>query len=120
MKIFFKHCYLKLFNFSIIFICSSVWAGLPTPPDSDWAKDSSKDWIDVGNTLMNKSIKIVCVALGALILAGAAAGIIKAYHTAHEKQDLGHFFKMLIVGLIAAAVGLGLVYASYNIVSTQG
>lgn len=120
MKIAFKRCYMKILNAIVFFIHNLAWAALPTPPDSDWAKDSSKDWIDVGNTLMNKSIKIVCVALGALILAGAAAGIIKAYHTAHEKQDLGHFFKMLIVGLIAAAVGLGLVYASYNIVSTQG
>jgi hypothetical protein len=44
---------------------------------------------------------------------------LKAFHTAHEKQDLGHFFKMLIVGLIAAAIGIGLVYAGYQIIPAQ-
>src|SRR6185312_4268483 len=93
-------------------------ADLPTPPSNDIA-NSTNDWIDVGGTLLSKSIKIACIGLGALILIGAASGIIKAYHVAHDKQDLGHFFKMLIVGLIAAAIGIGLVYAGYTIVNNQ-
>src|SRR5688572_189456 len=79
-----------------------VYASLPKPPDNDMA-NSSNDWLDVGGTLMSKAIKIGCIGLGAIILIGAAGGIIKAYHVAHEKQDLGHFFKMLIIGLVAAA-----------------
>jgi|GEM_PF-5804737 len=107
-----------LFLLSIQLLSLPASAGLPTPPSSDMAT-GNQDWIDVGGTLMSKAIKVGCIALGAIILVGAAGGIIKAYHVAHEKQDLGHFFKMLMVGLIAAAIGLGLVYAGYNIVNSS-
>lgn len=96
-------------------ISSPGWAELPKPPDKDLA-DSSRDWADVGSSLAYKVIEYSCVILGALILISVAANIIKAYQVAHERQDLSHFFKMLIVGLVAAALGIGLVYAGYNIV----
>ncbi len=118
MKGIFKRGKEKLLLFSLLLASLPAWADLPKPPDSDIA-NGTNDWLDVGGTLMGKAIKIGCIGLGALILIGAASGIIKAYHVAHEKQDLGHFFKMLIVGLIAAAIGLGLVYAGYTIVNTQ-
>jgi hypothetical protein len=95
-----------------------VLADLPKPPDKDIA-NSSNDWADVGGTLVFKVIGYACYALGALILVGVASTILKAYYTAHEKQDLGHFFKMLIVGLIAAAIGIGLVYSGYQIIPSQ-
>ncbi len=97
---------------------SSLWAALPTPPVSDMAS-GSKDWIDVGGSLINKVLSIGCIAMGAALLVGVAAGILKSYHTAQERQDLGHFFKMLIVGLLAAAIGIGLVYAGYQIVGVR-
>lgn len=113
-----KRCQQGLLMISILLMNLPVFADLPKPPDSDIA-NGSNDWLDVGGTLMGKAIKISCIGLGAIILVGAAGGIIKAYHVAHDKQDLGHFFKMLIVGLVAAAVGLGLVYAGYTIVNSQ-
>jgi hypothetical protein len=99
----------------ILLISSPVWADLPTPPAKDIA-NSSKDWGDVGGALVFKVIGYVCYALGALILVSVASTVLKAFHTAHEKQDLGHFFKMLIVGLIAAAIGIALVYSGYQII----
>ena len=107
--------FLKLF---IFFPYSNVWAELPTPPANDIA-DSSKDWIDVGGSLINKVLSISCIALGAALLVGVAAGILKSYHVAHDRQDLGHFFKMLVIGLLVAAIGIGLVYAGYQIVGTD-
>ena len=56
--------------------------------------------------------------IGAMILAGAAYGIAKAYHAAQEKQDLGHFFKHGAVAVAAAAIGVGLLYAGYDIIPT--
>lgn len=93
------------------------FASLPTPPSEDIA-DSSHDWIDIGSSMTTRVITIVCVALGALILVGTAAGIIKAFHTAQERQDLSHFFRMLGAGLVAAVVGVALVYAGWNVVQT--
>ncbi len=107
-----SHVCLKTF---IIISSSNVWAELPTPPPNDIAS-GSKDWIDVGGDLINKVLCISCIALGAALLAGVAAGILKSYHVAQERQDLGHFFKMLVIGLLVAAVGIGLVYAGYQIV----
>ncbi len=95
-----------------------VFADLPKPPDNDMA-NSSKDWVDVGGSLIYKVIGYCCYALGALILVGVAATVLKSFHTAHEKQDLGHFFKTLIVGLIAAAIGIGLVYGGNQIIPSQ-
>ena len=108
-------CFLML----IMFISSPVWADLPKPPDKDIA-NGSNDWADVGGALVFKVIGYVCYGLGALILVGVAGTVLKAFYTAHEKQDLGHFFKMLIVGLVAAAIGIGLVYGGYQIIPQQG
>jgi hypothetical protein len=111
--------FLKLsVNLIIAMNSCPLLAALPTPPSADMP-DGSNDWIDVGGTLIAKVVKVTCIGLGAVILIGTAGGIIKAYQVAHDKQDLGHFFKMLIVGLIAAAIGLGLVYAGYTIVSSS-
>lgn len=97
---------------------SPLWAALPTPPASDMAS-GSKDWIDVGGGLINKVLSVGCIAMGAALLVGVAAGILKSYHVAQERQDLGYFFKMLVVGLLAAAIGIGLVYAGYQIVAVK-
>jgi hypothetical protein len=94
---------------------SSAWADLPKPPDSDIASGNS-DWIDVGGNLAYKSLRYSCMIIGAMILAGAAYGIAKAYHAAQEKQDLGHFFKHGAVAVAAAAIGVGLLYAGYEII----
>lgn len=94
-----------------------VWADLPKPPDSEMAS-GSKGWIDVGQGMLYKILSISSVVLGAAILLGVAGSILKAYHVAHERQDLGHFFKMLVIGLLAAAIGIGLVYAGHQIVKT--
>lgn len=107
-------CFMML----ILIISSPVWADLPKPPAKDIA-NSTSDWADVGGALVFKVIGYVCYALGALILVSVAGTVLKAFHTAHEKQDLGHFFKMLIVGLVAAAIGIGLVYAGYQIIPAQ-
>lgn len=101
----------------LLLYAPAIFAALPTPPSSDIAS-GSKDWLDVGGGLINKMLSTGCVAMGAALLVGVAAGILKGYHAAHEKQDLGHFFKMLIVGLLAAAIGIGLLYAGYQIVGT--
>lgn len=93
-------------------------ADLPTPPEKDLA-NGTNDWVDVGGSLTYRVLSIVCIALGVLILVSVAAGVAKAYSTAHEKQDLGHFFKMLVVGLVCAAIGIGLVYGGYSILPTQ-
>jgi hypothetical protein len=105
--------YITLFTFS-----SPAWADLPSPPAGDMAT-SSQDWSDVGGAMLYKLIGIACVALGAVIVLAVAGGILKAYHTAHEKGDLGHFFKMLFVGLLVAAIGLGLDYSAYQIVKVH-
>lgn len=90
-------------------------ADLPKPPSSDVA-DSTNDWIDVGGNLAYKSLRYSCMIVGAMVLIGAAFGIAKAYHTAQEKQELGHFFKHGGVAVVAAAIGLGLIYAGYSII----
>jgi hypothetical protein len=103
--------------FFIFFSCIShpALADLPKPPDADIA-NGTKDWGDVGSALLYKVLTYSCIILGVVILIGVAATVMKAFHTAHEKQDLGHFFKILIVGLIAASIGAGLLYAAYQII----
>ncbi len=90
-------------------------ADLPKPPDNDIANGNS-DWIDVGGNLAYKTLSYALIALGAMIVAGSAFGIFKAYHAAQEKQDLGHFFKHAAVSIAAAAIGAGLLYAGYQII----
>lgn len=101
--------------FSIWSVSLPAWADLPRPPDGDMANGNS-DWIDVGGSLAYKSLRYTCIIVGAMILAGAAFGIAKAYHAAQEKQDLGHFFKHGAVAVAAAAIGIGLLYAGYSII----
>lgn len=110
-----SYCFYSIFAWFITF---PVRADLPTPPQEDLAS-SAHDWIDVGGSMGYRALKIVCIVLGVMILAAAASGIAKSYQTAHERQDLGHFFKMLVVGLIASAIGIALVYGGYTIIPTS-
>jgi hypothetical protein len=98
-------------------VCLPGWADLPRPPTSDMA-DSTNDWIDVGGNLAYKSLRYSCMIVGVMVCVGAAFGIFKAYHTAQEKQELGHFFKHGAVAVVAAAIGAGLIYAGYAILPT--
>lgn len=98
-------------------VCLPVWAALPLPPKSDMADDTN-DWIDVGGNLAYKSLRYSCMIVGVMVCVGAAFGIFKAYHTAQEKQELGHFFKHGAVAVVAAAIGAGLIYAGYAILPT--
>lgn len=98
----------------VLIMSSPLWAALPMPPDGDMAANG-KSWLDVGKNQMNKALSISAVILGGVILLGVASGTLRAYHVAHEKQDLGHFFKMLLVGLLMAAIGLGLAYAGLQV-----
>lgn len=116
MKKIFSKLEENLLKLIILFFTAPVWADLPKPPATDMPS-GSKDWIDVGGSLINKVLSIACIALGAILLVGVAGGILKAYQVAQDRQDLGHFFKMLIVGLLVAAIGIGLVYAGYQIVN---
>lgn len=106
-----------LWLLSLNLVAWPSWADLPKPPDSDMASGNS-DWIDVGGSLAYKGLRYTCIIVGAMILAGAAFGIAKSYHAAQEKQDLGHFFKHSAVAVVAAAIGIGLLYAGYEIIPT--
>lgn len=110
--------YMKQLNtfFLMAFISSPLYAALPTPPANDMAS-SSKNWIAVGGSLINQVLRYSAIAIGALILLGVAGGILKAYHVSQERGELSHFFKMLVIGLVVAAAGLGLVYAGHQIVT---
>lgn len=94
---------------------TNAWADLPKPPDSDMAS-GNKGWLDVGGNMLNKAVNIASLALAAFILFGVAGGIYKAYHTAQEKGELGHFFKMLIIGLLVAGLGIALIYVGRQVV----
>lgn len=108
-----------LYGIFVMLITLPVWADLPTPPPEDQAT-GSQDWIDVGGSMMYRVARYAAILLGIVILLAAAANIIRAYRVAHQKEDLSHFFQHLIVGLVAAAIGLGLVYAGYSIIPGQG
>lgn len=100
----------------MVFIMTSpAWADLPRPPDSS-IPDGNSDWIDVGGNLVYKGLTYTCIALGVMILTGAAFGIFKAYHVAQDKQDLSHFFKHGAVAVVSAALGAGLLYAGFQII----
>jgi hypothetical protein len=111
-----RHGWLWL-SVSLSSIALPAWAELPTPPDNDVAKGNN-DWIDVGGNLAYKSLRYSCMIVGAMILIGAAFGIVKAYHTSQEKQELGHFFKHGGIAVAAAAIGMGLIYAGFQILPT--
>jgi hypothetical protein len=95
-----------------------IYADLPKPPDGDMPSGSN-DWIDVGGSLAYKALHYACIILGVVVLVGAAFGIVKAYHVAREKQELGHFFTHGAVAVVAAALGLGLLYAGYTILPSH-
>ncbi len=94
-----------------------VWANLPKPPDSDIANETN-DWIDIGGSMAYKTLRYSCMIVGVMICIGAAFGIFKAFHTAQERQELGHFFKHAGVAVAAAAIGAGLIWAGYSIMPT--
>jgi len=106
-----------LIGFGICWLLSPAFAILPTPPDSDMP-NGNHDWIDVGGNLTYKVLSYSLIAIGAMILLGAAFGIFKAYHVAQDKQDLGYFFKHSAVAVASAAIGAGLLYAGYSIIPT--
>ena len=103
---------------SVMLSTLSVYADLPKPPDSDLA-NSSNDWIDVGGNLAYKALHYACIILGVVVLVGAAFGIVKAYHVARERQELGHFFTHGAIAVVAAAIGLGLLYSGYTIIPSS-
>lgn len=104
-----------LLKLSIGLMTMPVFADLPVPPD-DEKIDSGHSVIDIGGGMAYKTLRYACVILGVIIFVAAASGIIKAYHTAQEKHDMGHFFKWGIVGAGGAAFGMALVYAGYAII----
>jgi hypothetical protein len=94
---------------------TNVWAELVRPPSADMA-DDSKDWLDIIKTLGMKALGIVCLAGSIGILIAVALNIAKAYHVAHEKGDLMHFFKILIMGIIVTVICSGLIYVGYGMI----
>jgi len=84
--------YLILLFFSVI--SHPVFADLPKPPDKD-IPNGTNDGSDAGGALIIKVLTIVCYVLAAGILISTAATIIKAFHVAQEKQDLGDIFLKL-------------------------
>jgi hypothetical protein len=92
-----------------------AYADLPKPPLSDMA-NSSNDWIDVGGQLAYKTLSYALIAMGVMIVSGAAFGIFKSYHVAQERQDLGHFFKHTAVAIAAVAIGAGLLFVGHSII----
>ncbi len=111
-------CWRYLLIGSFLLTTLSVYADLPKPPDSDLA-NSSNDWIDVGGNLAYKALHYACIILGVVVLVGAAFGIVKAYHVARERQELGHFFTHGAIAVVAAAIGLGLLYSGYTIIPSS-
>lgn len=103
----------------ITVMSSPLWAAMPTPR-SDQKLDANHDTVDVGSAVIFKVVKITSFSLGAFIMLGVAATVLKAFHTAQEKQDLGHFFKTLLVGILVASVGVFLVYSGYSIIPDDG
>lgn len=94
---------------------STAHAALPTPPTDD-LPSGNKTWIDVGASLTYQLIDYACVIGGALGCLAALSGIIKAYHTAQEKQDLGHFAKYAFVSVLALVMCLGLAYYAAKVI----
>lgn len=90
-------------------------ATLPTPPADD-IPSGDKSWIDVGAKLTYQLIGYACVIGGALGCLAALSGIVKAYHTAQEKQDLGHFAKYAFVSVLALVMCLGLAYYADTVI----
>jgi hypothetical protein len=89
-------------------------AGLPQPPD-ELTAGSGKSWFDVGSTVINRGIGLAAIALGAIITLGVAAGVYRSWRESIEKQDLGHFTKSSLAGLVMLVMGLSLVYAGTQI-----
>lgn len=118
MKRWWKRCNDFLLFMFVTLMTSPVWAEIPKPPDKDLA-NGSNDWIDVGGNLSYRILSITCVVLGVITLIAVAAGLVKAYNTVHDRQDYGHFFKMLIVGLVCAALAIGLIYGGYSIIPSS-
>ncbi len=101
-----------------ILLSSPVWADLPTPPSKDMA-NGDNDWIDVLFTIISRGMGYVFYALAGAVMIGVVSVCAKAYHTAHDKGDLTHFFKYLVVGLLLCALAVGLIYAGAQINNQQ-
>lgn len=108
----FKKVWDTIFIFCILSF-HAIWAALPKPPDNDLANES-KNWVEAGMGIAFKALKLTAIGLGALILFGLAGAIAKAYQVAQERQDIGHFFKYLIAGLICAAIIIAIIYFGYQ------
>lgn len=102
----------------VFFVTSPLFADIPKPPEADLA-NGSNDWIDVGGSMAYRVLHYACIVLGVVVLIAAAFGIVKAYHVARERQELGHFFTHSAVAVVAAAIGLGLLYSGYTIIPTS-
>lgn len=100
----------------LILVNSTCWAGLPKPPSADTA-NGNQDWILTGKNMVFAMIGYAAIAGGSVILAGIALNMFNAYQVAQEKQDLGHFFKHLMVGLLVAAMTSAIMYVAYTTVT---
>lgn len=100
----------------IIVGMSPLFAALPVPSDKD-LPDGNNSWIDIGRIQMYKALSIAAVIMGAGIILGVAYNMFRAYNTASEKSDLGHFFKHVGGGVVMLFFGVGLCYYGYKIVA---
>jgi hypothetical protein len=100
------------FILASFFLTQVVYAQLPKPPMADYA-DGSRDWIEVGQSLGVKAGNLFLLLLGVAILGGVASGILRGYQAAQERQETSLFFKSVGVGIICAALGIGLLYSAH-------
>lgn len=115
---------LKQWGFKITFLMWSwwwtltAWADLPTPPSNEQIGNGN-DTVQVGSTIIFNVLKVACYATGVFMMLGVAGMMVSAYKVAHEKQDLGHFFKMLMIGLVVITIGIVLLYTGYTIIPSS-
>jgi hypothetical protein len=95
----------------------SAWAALPIPPASDYAS-GSRDWIAVGQTLGVKAANVILMLLAVALLAGVAAGMLRGYQAAQERQETSLFFKAVGIGIICVALGIGLLYSAHLVIAS--
>lgn len=102
--------------FFLYFLCavsSSAMADLPAPPP-DNLPSGTKDWVDIMANEAFKILHYLCyIAVVAALIAGAI-DLVKAWHVAHDKQQMGHFFKHLILVAFAEVIIVSLCYAAYQ------
>ena len=113
-----KNLFSRAVYLFLMVLSSPVWADLPTPPSKDLA-NGDNDWIDVLYTIISRGLGYVFYALAGAVMIGVVSVCAKAYHTAHDKGDLTHFFKYLVLGLFLCALAIGLIYAGAQINNQQ-